>query len=67
MSDDLANLLRKKKHLQLGREEIKETKELCPGGIKAFFECLEDWLSDLIEEQMISTSYEIVTVNKQKS
>ncbi|TEB16678.1 hypothetical protein Psfp_01079 [Pelotomaculum sp. FP] len=69
MSDDLADFLRGKKQLlQKGLEEKRnDIKELCPSGIKSFFQCLEDWLSDLIEEQMISTSYEVVTVNKQKS
>jgi hypothetical protein len=69
MSDDLADLLRRKKQLlqEEREEETNEVKELCPSGIKSFFQCLEDWLSDLIEERIISTSYEVVTVKKQKS
>ncbi|TEB06102.1 hypothetical protein Psch_03144 [Pelotomaculum schinkii] len=65
MDDDLAIFLRKKKQLQKeGKEKVIAIKELCPLVIKAFFERLEDWLSDLIEEKIISTSYEVLTINK---
>ncbi len=68
MSDDLANFLRRKKQLEAKREEkTHEIKELCPIVIKYFFDRLEDWLSDLKEEQMISTFYEPMIVNKQKT
>lgn len=68
MSDDLADLLRWKKQLDVEREEkTNEIKELCSSDIESFFDCLEYWLSDLLEEQIISTFYEPVILYKHKS
>lgn len=59
MSDGLAVLLREKKVLQEERGvQVRKTYEQCPVEINAFYERLEDWLSDLIEEKTISASYE---------
>lgn len=58
MSDDLAVLLREKKLLQEEQEVQKDLNEQCPVEINAFYERLENWLADLIEEKIILTSYE---------
>lgn len=64
MGDGLAALLRTKKQLQQEPEvQTGEIKEQCPMEIKAFYERLEDWLSDLIEEKTISTSYEVIAMH----
>lgn len=64
MSDGLAALLRKKKQLQEEQEvDTSEVKEQCPVEIKAFYERLEEWLSDLIEEKIILTSYEVIRLH----
>ncbi|MDD4237074.1 MAG: hypothetical protein PHT62_00765 [Desulfotomaculaceae bacterium] len=63
MSDGLAALLRNKK--QLHKEpavHVDEIHEQCPTEIKAFYDRLEDWLSDLIEEKIILTSYEVIAM-----
>ena len=66
MSDDLVDFLGRKKQLQPERRaKTNENMESCPTVIKSFFERIEDWLSDLIEEQ-ISMFYEPVTVNIKK-
>lgn len=59
MSDGLAALLREKKMLQEERVvQARDIYDQCPVEINAFYERLEEWLSDLIEEKTISTSYE---------
>jgi hypothetical protein len=64
MSDGLAVLLREKKQFQVEQEvQTSEIKEQCPVEIKAFYERLEDWLSDLIDEKSILTSYEIIAMH----
>ncbi|TEB07626.1 hypothetical protein Psch_01181 [Pelotomaculum schinkii] len=56
---DLAALLRNKKQLQEDQEaQTSDINEQCPVEIKSFYDRLEDWLSDLIEEKIILTSYE---------
>ncbi|HBC94250.1 MAG TPA: hypothetical protein DCZ10_15480 [Pelotomaculum sp.] len=55
---DLAALLRNKKQLQEDLEAQNDMNEQCPVEIKSFYDRLEDWLSDLIEEKIILTSYE---------
>ena len=65
MNDGLAIFLREKRQVQEERKDkMVVIKELCPSVIEAFFKRLEDWLSDLIEEKMISISYEILAGNK---
>ncbi|HBC93934.1 MAG TPA: hypothetical protein DCZ10_13830 [Pelotomaculum sp.] len=67
MNDDLATLLRKRKQLKEEQEVRKiEMQKYCPMEIKKFYGRLEDWLSDLIEENMILTSYEDIKVDGQK-
>jgi hypothetical protein len=57
MSDGLADLLRKKKQLQ-EEQKVKIKIKKCSVEIKSFYDCLEDWLSDLIEEKIVLVSYE---------
>lgn len=67
MIDDLAVLLKNKKQLQVGQEEQTiGIKEQCPMEIKAFYDRIEEWLADLIEEKMILTSYEVIAMHKKR-
>jgi len=58
MSDGLAVLLRTRKKIHETAKGQTNDVEQWPVEIKSFFEQLENWLSDLIEEKTMSLSYE---------
>jgi hypothetical protein len=67
MNDDLAALLKNKKQSQEDQEEhTGELREQCPIEIKAFYDRIEEWLSDLIEEKIILTSYEVIAMHRKR-